>query len=107
MTDDPTDIDLDRDRSIPENVGAPAPQRRRPAALIIVLVLVLALVGAYIYLRRPPSEAPSAGAKPATPPAARQGVKGDTIVLPPLDETDPLIRELVRRLSSHPTVAAW
>jgi Protein of unknown function (DUF3014) len=29
------------------------------------------------------------------------------IVLPPLDETDALVRELVRQLSSHPQVAAW
>jgi hypothetical protein len=106
MADDPADIDLDT--SIPENVGAPAPRRGRPAGLLIVaLVLVLAIVGAYVYLRRPQPEAPSAGAKPSTPPVARQGLKGETIVLPPLDETDPVVRELVRRLSSHPTVAAW
>jgi hypothetical protein len=28
-------------------------------------------------------------------------------VLPPLDETDALVRQLVDRLSSHPAVAAW
>lgn len=29
------------------------------------------------------------------------------IDLPPLPQTDPIVRELVKRLSSHPTVAAW
>jgi len=29
------------------------------------------------------------------------------IKLPPLAETDPIVRELVARLSSHPTIAAW
>ena len=29
------------------------------------------------------------------------------IDLPPLDETDPLVRRLVRELSSHPRVVAW
>lgn len=32
---------------------------------------------------------------------------GDDIDLPPLDETDLLIRQLVSALSSHPRVAAW
>jgi hypothetical protein len=32
---------------------------------------------------------------------------GDDIDLPPLDETDPLIRDLVSALSSHPRVAAY
>ena len=27
--------------------------------------------------------------------------------LPPLPQTDPIVRELVARLSSHPTIAAW
>jgi hypothetical protein len=29
------------------------------------------------------------------------------VTVPPLDETDPLVRRLVRDLSSHPQVAAW
>jgi hypothetical protein len=34
-------------------------------------------------------------------------VAGEQIDLPPLAETDPIVRELVSRLSSHPRVAAW
>jgi hypothetical protein len=29
------------------------------------------------------------------------------VTVPPLDESDPVVRELVRQLTSHPTVAAW
>jgi hypothetical protein len=29
------------------------------------------------------------------------------VVVPPLDQSDPVVRELVRQLTSHPQVAAW
>jgi hypothetical protein len=32
---------------------------------------------------------------------------GETIDLPPIDQTDAIVRELVSKLSSHPTIAAW
>src|SRR6185295_18308447 len=34
-------------------------------------------------------------------------LEGEKIALPPLGETDPLVRDLVVKLSSHPTVLAW
>ena len=34
-------------------------------------------------------------------------VEAADIDLPPLPQTDPIVRELVARLSSHPTIAAW
>jgi hypothetical protein len=50
--------------------------------------------------------APAAPAPvPEQPEAPR--VQAADIDLPPLPETDPIVRELVARLSSHPTVAAW
>ena len=104
MTEEPADIDLEK--SSQEDVGRPTPRSWRPAALLIVVgVLMLALGGGYLYLRRAPPE-PSAPAV-AKPSDTRAGQQGEQIVLPPLDETDPLIRELVGRLSSHPAVAAW
>ena len=69
-------------------------------------VLLLALAGAYVFLWRAPAPAPVAATKPAEPPAMR-GEPGDQITLPPLDETDALVRQLVEKLSSHPMVAAW
>jgi hypothetical protein len=35
------------------------------------------------------------------------GYDPDRIDLPPLDQTDPLVRNLVKQISSHPSVAAW
>jgi len=105
-TDDPADINLDTFTQ--EHEGGRAPRGRRPSGVaIIALALTLALVGGYVYLRRPQSQTPSSeGAKPSET-RADQASKGNTISLPPLDETDPLIRELVGRLSAHPAVAAW
>ena len=36
-----------------------------------------------------------------------KALEGDVLPLPPLESTDPLVRELVGRLSSHPKVVAW
>src|SRR5687767_2465799 len=40
-------------------------------------------------------------------PADPTPVAGEQIDLAPLGETDPIVRELVSRLSAHPRVAAW
>jgi hypothetical protein len=50
-------------------------------------------------LETPPVEVPERREVPR--------VKAAEIDLPPLPQTDPIVRELVARLSSHPTVAAW
>ena len=44
----------------------------------------------------------------ATPAATRPlGGEAAAIDVPPLAETDPLVRELVRQITSHPRIAAW
>lgn len=108
MTDHPGDVDLDR--ATPAEPHGPPPRKRPPLApFIAVGVLLVALGAAYMFLRRAPSEpsVPAAVSQPAAEPPARQGEPGEQIVLPPLDDTDALVRQLVDRLSSHPTVAAW
>jgi len=83
----------------------PPPRSQFPvAALIVAAVLLFGLTAAYVFLRRPAPEAPAPAAvtKPPPAPAVREQV-----ALPPLDEMDPLVRELVGKLSSHPVVAAW
>ena len=103
--DEPGDVNLDR--PIPPESSDFTPRRRRPVALIaVVAVLVLALGGGYLYLRRTPSE-PAAPAAVATAPARPAAGAEEEIALPPLDETDPIVRDLVSKLSSHPAVAAW
>jgi len=76
------------------------------ALLVGIGVLLVALGAAYIFLRRPPLE-PSPAAKTSKTAPVQQAEPGEQIVLPPLDHTDPIVRQLVERLSSHPTVAAW
>jgi hypothetical protein len=50
---------------------------------------------------------PAAATQVQQPKAGQSAEPGEQITLPPLDETDALVRQLVERLSSHPTVAAW
>jgi hypothetical protein len=91
--------------------GSVTPRRtRRPAVLLAIAgVLILALAAAYVFLRRPPAEpsVSTAAQEPSQTPPRQQAEPGDQILLPPLDDTDALVRLMVGRLSSHPTVAAW
>ena len=105
MSDDPADVDLDK--PVIEEQGTIA--RRKSGPLWITgaaAALVLALGGGYLYLRAPSRQPPPAGAPVQQPKVAREE-PGDQIPLPPLDETDALVRQLVGRLSSNPTVARW
>jgi Protein of unknown function (DUF3014) len=94
----------------PEELTYHAPPRRPVGVWIAVIVLVVAIAAAaYIaFVRRPPTattvaRAPVDGARPVQP------LGGDAlpVTLPPLDDSDGLVRELVKQLSSHPGVAAW
>jgi hypothetical protein len=40
-------------------------------------------------------------------PGSSAGGEGDSIALPPLNETDPIVRELVKKISMNPRLAAW
>lgn len=89
---------------------APPPPPPQPRWLLILaaVVLVIALIAVWYYLRReadigsPDSVGvtqevvPQTGAPPST-----------DADLPPLDESDTLVRQLVRALSAHPVTAAW
>jgi hypothetical protein len=108
MLEDPGDVDLDKPVS-DERPGPSAPRGPSPALLAGIGVLLLALAVAYILLRRPTLETntPAATTTPPTTAPVQQAEPAEPIVLPPLDDTDPLVRQLVERLSSHPAVAAW
>lgn len=107
MTEQPADIDLDLERTSPAPEGAP-PSRPPVWLWAGAAVLLVALAAAYVFLWRTPSGAtPTATAKPSVSAPARQGEQAEQITLPPLDETDPIVRQLVEQLSSHPMVAAW
>jgi hypothetical protein len=102
------DLHFDRP-SAPE----PEPEPRDPAKTFVLVGLIVAaiiVVGLVWWARRPPAatNAPLPTAAKATeavkPP---QAVSGENIDLPPLADSDSLVRQLVGRLSSHPRVARW
>jgi hypothetical protein len=92
----------------------PAPALRRSPALWFLTAAMLVALGtvAFFFVRH---EQPRPRSPGASPPAAVPTVASDAplgvavapIDLPPLDDTDPLVRQLLGALSSHPRVAAW
>jgi hypothetical protein len=91
-------------------------RQRRPVVVWIAAILLIAGMGAGVYFvlgrRNAPQQtaaarAPAASAPASPAPSTALGADPLAINLPPLAETDALIRELVGGLSSHPSVAAW
>jgi len=80
------------------------------ATAIVAAIAVAGGIWYYTSRRQPATQAAN---EPAAPQAAvterPQGplVQAADIDLPALPLTDPIVRELVARLSSHPTIAAW
>ena len=108
---EPGDLELDRSGDLPV---APPPRSPNYGGWAITLLAAIAVAGglwSFTSRRQPASSsALTAPADPqATVPERPKGplVKAADIDLPPLPQTDPVVRELVARLSSHPTVAAW
>lgn len=113
------DFELDRRYEPLEETFEPYPTHPPPHRIgwLIAALVVLAVAAAvgYIMWKQQranvvPTAQPVAAAPPSTvtpPVAAAPTITGDNIPLPPLPETDPLIRQLVGRLSSHPAVASW
>ena len=95
--------------------GSFEPEPSRRGWLIAGGLVVLLAIGVAVYFlawRKTPT-APAdvrAATEQAVAPAAPARPlpeAGETIDLPPIDQTDAIVRELVSKLSSHPTVAAW
>ena len=84
---------------------------RGPWILVGVALLVAAAAVAYIFFWPRPAE-PTAAAPAAEPVRAPESARplggvADSVVLPPLDESDTVVADLVRKLSTHPRVIAW
>jgi hypothetical protein len=96
--------------------GATPTLTRKPISRSVLvaglLVLIAGFVAWFIVVRGPGRQnaAPAGASTVPAPTAPAQGALGTTpadVTVPPLDESDSVVRELVRQLSSHPTVAAW
>lgn len=95
--------------------GSLEPERTRKGGIYAIVALaVLALgAGGYFFMRTrtlpAPADVRSATDQAVAPAAPVRPLPeaGETIDLPPIDQTDAIVRELVTRLSSHPTIAAW
>jgi hypothetical protein len=83
---------------------------RAPFIIAVVLVIATAIAAYFVFGRRASQQA-TTGAAPAA--AAAQappqplGGAGDAIDLPPLNDTDPIVRDLVRKLTTNPRLTAW
>ena len=91
------------------------PEQRRVGLRIALVVVVLSALGGggYYWLRHRAQPAPTdVRAHTEQPVADRSAPKpvaesGDVIDLPPLPQTDAIVRQLVSGLSTHQAAAAW
>jgi hypothetical protein len=102
------DLDLEKTPEPPP----PEPPRRPIGLWVMIAGLVVAIgIAAYIMFgrRQTPAPATAPAQQTATPQPGDRPLGGDAaaVTLPPLEQSDPVVRELVRQLSSHPRVAAW
>lgn len=89
---------------------APPPEpSANPSRLWIAagLLIIAAAVAAYFLLRgaAPPPAAVATAPAPVEP--APLGGAPSPVVVPPLEDSDAFVRDLVGALSSHPSIAAW
>jgi hypothetical protein len=86
-------------------------QRRRVGILVATVVLLIAIGAAWILVIRGPGTQPGVESAqsqtPAAEPSRPLGGSPDPISVPPLDQSDAVVRDLVRQLTTHPTVIAW
>jgi hypothetical protein len=79
--------------------------------MLALALIVAAAAVAYVFLWRSDGgdQPPAAGTEAPGTPSAAQPLGGEPkpVDVPPLGESDPIVRELVGALSSHPRVAAW
>ncbi|HEY6892644.1 MAG TPA: DUF3014 domain-containing protein [Rhodanobacteraceae bacterium] len=107
---DPGDYEIRKTEEPAPDVEA-APPTNGGVWIAAVVVVVLAAIAAYVlYPRRAaPAPAPASVATHAPPSAPTRALGGEPepVTVPPLDDSDPVVRDLVRALSTHPQVLAW
>jgi hypothetical protein len=99
------------DYELQKTPDEPPPPPRRSVGFWVLAALLIgaAAIAAFLVFRGRPAAPAPAAERIGTQQPAIQPLGGDaaSITLPPLDESDMLVRELVKQISSHPSVAAW
>jgi hypothetical protein len=92
----------------------PPPTRRYPWIWVAAGIIIVVALAAWFATRREapePDRVAVTDVSPAPPaPVEKSATLGGNpydVEVPPLADSDPLVRELVRKLSSNPTLAAW
>jgi hypothetical protein len=83
--------------------------------LAAVVLAAIAGIAAFVILRggranrevQAPPPASSVASPPASESARDLGGQPDSIVIPPLDQSDPVVRQLVQALTRNPRMLAW
>jgi len=85
------------------------PSSRGPRIVAGLLLAAAALAVSIVFFTRrgPERRVPPSAPVRATADARPLGGGAESIVVPPLDQSDGVVADLVRKLSSHPQVAAW
>jgi hypothetical protein len=109
---DVLDFELEKtDDERPRPGQRPQAQRRRAGWMGAALVAIAVGAAAYLWYAQPsdPSTTSTEVVVTQRPVAADRPLGGDAepIDVPPLDQTDALVRRLLSELSSHPRIAAW
>jgi hypothetical protein len=91
--------------------GQDIPPARRPIGVwfAVAALVIAAGIAAYFALGggTPPATIAELAPEASEPVVEPLGTDVPDIEVPPLAESDPLVRELVRALSTHPQVLAW
>jgi hypothetical protein len=110
MSDD-NDLDLYQTKASEIDPGPSPGGGPSPWPVILGLVVLVAGALAFYWLRPHRAEAPAspAASAPAAPPAAppRAAAPDLETTLPPLDESDAAVREIVGSVSTAPLLATW
>jgi hypothetical protein len=109
MSDD-LDYELRKMESLPDSELTRRP--RAPIAVVIFVICAAAAAGLvyvfYVGGSVPARTQPTAAVRePARERVGPLGGTAEPVAIPPLDESDPVVRDLVRRITSHPAALAW
>jgi hypothetical protein len=98
------------DYELQKDSGSPRQEPGSPLRWIVIVVVLIAAIAAgwfFVQSRRQAAEQEPAAREAAAAVQNGSGSNVPAIELPPLDETDTLVRTLASGLSSHPLLVKW